>query len=122
VISFYADENVDQRIIHGLRRRGVDVLTAQEAGLRGTIPDVQHLEFAMARDRALLTADTDLLEIADQWNAQDRTHKGVVFYHQRWTTIGHVVREAHGIAHGLAPEDVRSRVLFISWDRRPQSK
>jgi len=35
VIALYADENVDQRIIHGLRRRGVDVLTAQEAGLLG---------------------------------------------------------------------------------------
>jgi hypothetical protein len=122
VIAFYADENVDQRIVHGLRRRGVDVLTAQEAGLLGTIPDVQHLEFAITRAQALLTADTDLLEIADQWNAQGRPLQGVVFYHQRWTTIGHVVREAHGIAHGLAPDDVRSRVIFISWDRRPQSK
>ena len=122
MIAFYTDENVDQRIIHGLRRRGVDVLTAQEAGLLGTIPDVQHLEFAITRARALLTADTDLLEIADQWNAQGRPLQGVVFYHQRWTTIGHVVREAHGIAHGLAPDDVRSRVIFISWDRRPQSK
>jgi hypothetical protein len=122
VIAFYTDENVDQRIIHGLRRRGVDVLTAQEAGLLGTIPDVQHLEFAIARGRALLTADTDLLEIADQWNAQGRPHQGVVFYHQRWSTVGHVVREAHGIAHGLNPDDVRSRVIFISWDRRPQSK
>ena len=61
MIAFYTDENVDQRIIHGLRRRGVDVLTAQEVGLLGTIPDVQHLEFAVARGRALLTADTDLL-------------------------------------------------------------
>jgi hypothetical protein len=103
VISFYTDENVDQRIIHGLRRRGVDVLTVSLA-------------------RALLTADTDLLEIADQWNAQGRPHQGVFFYHQRWTTVGHVVREAHGIAHGLDPDDVRSRVVFISWDRRPQSK
>ena len=122
MIAFYTDENVDQRIIHGLRRRGVDVLTAQEAGLLGTIPDVQHLAFAITRGRALLTADTDLLEIVDQWNAQGRPHRGVVFYHQRWTTVGHVVREAHGIAHGLAPDDVRSRVIFISWDRRPQSK
>jgi Domain of unknown function (DUF5615) len=57
VIAFYADENVDQRITNGLRRRGVDVLTAQEAGLLGTIPDVQHLEFAIARGRALRSQD-----------------------------------------------------------------
>jgi hypothetical protein len=122
VIAFYTDENVDQRIIRGLRRRGVDVLTAQEAGLLGTLPDVQHLEFAVARGRALLTADTDLLEIADQWNTQGRQYEGVVFYHQRWTSVGQVVREAHVIAHRLDPNGLRARVVFISWDRRPQSK
>ena len=122
MIAFYTDENVDQRIIHGLRRRGVDVLTAQEAGLRGTLPDVQHLEFAVAHGRALLTADTDLLEIADQWNTQGRSPQGVVFYHQRWTSVGHAVREAHAIAHGLDPDALKSRVLFISWDRRPHSR
>jgi len=122
VIAFYTDENVDQRIIHGLRRRGVEVLTAQEAGLRGTLPDVQHLEFAVAQGRALLTADTDLLEIADQWNTQGRSLQGVVFYHQRWTSVGHAVREAHAIAHGLDTDALKSRVLFISWDRRPHSK
>ena len=122
MIAFYTDENVDQRIIHGLRRRGVDILTAQEAGLLGTLPDVEHLELAVACCRTLLTADTDLLEIADQWNTQQRSHQGVVFYHQRWTTVGHVVRETQGIAHGLSPDDMRSRVVFISWDRRPQAK
>jgi hypothetical protein len=66
VIALYADENVDRRIIQGLRRRAVDVLTAQDASMRGTLPDVQHLEFALGSGRVLLTGDTDLLAIADQ--------------------------------------------------------
>jgi len=122
VIALYTDENVDQRIIHGLRRRAVDVLTAQDASMRGTLPDVRHLEFALARGRVLLTSDTDLLAIADQWGAEGRFHRGVIFYHQRWTSIGQVVREVHSMAHGLEAASMEARVLFIPWDRRLQVK
>jgi len=48
VIPLYADENVDRRIVQGIRRRGIDVLTAHEAGLTGRVHDQKHL--ALARD------------------------------------------------------------------------
>ncbi|MBO0934718.1 DUF5615 family PIN-like protein [Fibrella aquatilis] len=44
-IRFYTDEQVARAVVDGLRRRGVDVLTCQGAGLLG-IPDTDHLTFS----------------------------------------------------------------------------
>ena len=46
----------------GLRRRGIDVLTAQDAGRCGT-PDPDQLTFAAAEGRVLVTFDTDFLAL-----------------------------------------------------------
>lgn len=45
--SLYADENFPRQVVEGLRRRGHDVLTCQEAGNGGRgVPDVEVLAFA----------------------------------------------------------------------------
>jgi hypothetical protein len=121
VIGLYTDENVDRRIVEALRRRDVDVLTAYESGLTGSVDDEQHLELATDKDRALLTADTDLLAIGHRWVGESRAHAGVIFYHQRWTTLGHVVNQVYRIARGLEAKDLRNRILFVSWNRRRSS-
>ncbi|MBI3947329.1 MAG: DUF5615 family PIN-like protein, partial [Armatimonadetes bacterium] len=46
-----------------LRRRGVDALTAQEAG-RGRLHDSDHLAFALAEERVLVTMDSDFLALS----------------------------------------------------------
>jgi hypothetical protein len=122
VIPVYTDENVDRRIIGGLRRRGVDVLTAQDAGLLGSLPDEQHLAFAAGQRRLLLTSDADLLAIAHAWNTAGRVHAGVVFYHQAWTSLGHVVTEVHNLVRAIEPEALANRVVFVTWNQRPTSK
>ncbi len=37
MIRLYADENVDDRIIRGLRLRGIDFVTVVEAGMIGKV-------------------------------------------------------------------------------------
>lgn len=44
-IAFHMDEHVPAAVSEGLRRRGVDVLTAREAGMLGA-PDEWHLALA----------------------------------------------------------------------------
>jgi predicted nuclease of predicted toxin-antitoxin system len=122
VISLYSDENVDRRIIDGLRRRGVDVLTAREAGLTGTVPDDQHLQLATDRRRVLLTGDTDLLGIAHVWTASGRPHSGVIFFHPGWTTVGHVVNAVHGLAHKSHDDACANQVVYVSWNARPTAR
>ncbi len=117
MIPLYTDENVDRRIVDGLRQRGLDLQTAHDAKLTGPIPDERHLEHATAAGRALLTADRDLLVIARAWSAEGKAHAGVIFYRIRAASVGHVVREVDALARRLAPEDARNRVSYVSRER-----
>ena len=51
-IKFYMDEHVPRAVTAGLRRRGVDVVTAQEAGLHPA-EDERHLAFAVEEARVV---------------------------------------------------------------------
>src|SRR5260370_42612125 len=54
----YADENFDYRVVEELRKRGHDVLTANEAGRAGQgIRDAEGLAFAISQSRAVITFD-----------------------------------------------------------------
>ena len=54
----YADENVDDRIAHGLCLRGIDTVTGVEAGMLRK-PDPEQLSHATSDGRVLLTSDQD---------------------------------------------------------------
>jgi predicted nuclease of predicted toxin-antitoxin system len=64
-MQLYMDENVQQAITDGLRRRGVDVLTAKEDGYRHR-PDPDVLDLATQLGRPLYTQDKDLLAEANR--------------------------------------------------------
>jgi predicted nuclease of predicted toxin-antitoxin system len=55
-IKFYLDEHIPSAVAGGLRGRGVDVLTVQEAG-RSSLPDPEQLRFALSEQRVLVTMD-----------------------------------------------------------------
>jgi predicted nuclease of predicted toxin-antitoxin system len=61
-IRFHLDEDVDPVIAEGLRRRGIDVTTSQEAGLLGAVDPIQ-LAHARAEGRMLFTHDDDHLKM-----------------------------------------------------------
>jgi len=62
-IKIYADENVSIAIVHGLRRRGVDILTTQEANMLSA-SDEEQLEFARNHMRAIFTKKRRLSSLA----------------------------------------------------------
>lgn len=54
--SLYSNENFPKRVVEGLRQLGHDVLTSYEAGQANQkIPDDQVLQYAIERNRAVLT-------------------------------------------------------------------
>jgi Domain of unknown function (DUF5615) len=55
MLPAYADENVKSAVVHGLRQRGMDIVTAQERGQRQT-DDETLLATATSEDRLLLTS------------------------------------------------------------------
>lgn len=62
-IRYFLDQHIHGAIPGGLRQRGIDVLTAQEAGRCGP-SDADQLGFATAQERVLVTHDTDFLALA----------------------------------------------------------
>lgn len=75
-LRLYVDECVDARIIAGLRRRGVDLVTAGEQGLLSA-SDPQQIERAIALGRTLVTADQDFLVIVSDMHARGAPFPGL---------------------------------------------
>ncbi len=106
-IKFYTDENVAKAIVRGLRSRGVDVLTCQEAGMIAA-SDAEHLQFATESGRVVFTHDTDFLKL----HAQGVSHAGIV-YTARQENIGENIRNLKLIHDVLTAEEVEGHVEFI---------
>lgn len=106
-VKFYMDEHIHPAITHGLRLRGIDVLTAQEAQMLGA-SDVEHIRLAATSDRVLFTHDDDFLKL----HASGVAHAGIAFAQQR-TAIGRLVRALTLIHEILSVAEMRNRVEFL---------
>jgi hypothetical protein len=106
-IDFYMDEHVHPAVTAGLRRRGVNVLTAQEAGLLNT-PDEAHLLMAAELGRVIFTQDVDFLRL----HSSGMRHSGIVYAHQR-TPIGSIVRGLMLVYQVLDLDDMQDHLEFL---------
>ena len=107
-IRFYFDQHVPWAVTQGLRQRGVDVLTAQEAGRCG-LSDSDQLAFATAEGRVMMTHDPDYLELA----AKGVQHAGITFCYAIKHAPGPLV-QALLIVHGVLDRDeMRNRVEYL---------
>ena len=106
-VSFYLDEHVHKAVAAGLRRRDVDVLRAQEAGLLSA-DDREHIEAAAREGRVIFTQDTDFLRL----HGAGVAHCGIVYAPQH-TPIGRILRGLMLIYDALAPEGMSNHVEFL---------
>jgi hypothetical protein len=109
------DVHVPAAITLGLRRRGVDVLTSQDDGTH-ELDDVGLLQRATDLDRILFSQDVDLLRIAHQWQTQRRSFAGVIFGHQRRTSIGQCIEDLELIARCCSQDELANQVYFVPLD------
>ena len=87
MVAFYMDVHVKEAITRGLRRRGVDVLTAQEDG-SARLDDSALLDRAAALNRLIFTQDGDFLIEANRRQTNGEYFVGVLYQHQQTTIIG----------------------------------
>jgi len=106
------DVHVPTPITRALKRRGVDVMTAQEDGTR-ELPDDELLDRATALNRALFTRDEDLLAEADARQKAARFFAGVIYAHQLRVTIGQCINDLEIIGQAGEPEDLQNRVEHL---------
>src|SRR5438128_1650000 len=97
------DVHVHSGITHGLRSRGVDVITAQEDGTTRW-EDSDLLDRALALNRVLFTNDRDLLRIAATRQQFAVPFAGVIYAPQT-SPLGPVIRDLELCALACEPED-----------------
>lgn len=106
------DVHVPQAITDGLRRRGVDVLTAQEDEAERA-SDAAILDRAYALQRVLFTRDQDFLAEASHRQAMRRPFFGIVYAHQLRVSIGQCVADLELIAKTCTAADLANRVEHL---------
>lgn len=87
----YADVHIKYAVVEGLRRGGMDVVTAQERG-QSQADDEVLLATATSEQRLVLTNDTDFLRIHSDWLVAQKSHAGIVYWPQDKYSIGVTIR------------------------------
>ena len=107
-IHFHLDEQVKSVIAREMRRRGIDVTTTVEAGLRTQSDEVQ-LDFICQEQRVLSTQDDDFLRIASRTN----NHPGIVYCKQGTRSTGQIIEILVLIYEVYTPAEMVGRVEYL---------
>ncbi len=106
------DHHVPSSVTEGLRRKGIDVLTAYEDDNAETDDEILLMR-STALGRVLYSQDEDLLVIAHGWLQRGRAFSGLIYAHQLNITVGRAVRDLELMANVFEPQDMIDRIEFI---------
>ncbi len=107
-IRFYLDENVENQIAKGLRTLQIDALTTAEANHIGW-KDEEHLAFALAEQRVIVTQDSDFLKL----HAHGHPHAGIAYYKPQTRTPKQILRGLLLIYEILQPRDMKNHIEYL---------
>ncbi len=111
MLRYFVDEHVKESIADQLKLRGIDVLTAKDAGRANQeISDEEQLGFAAAQGRVLVTADRDFTVLAYTCTP----HEGVILL-QRRVDIGRYVEYLEAVSLIVDPEEIRDQFVYYDW-------
>jgi len=111
-LPLYVDHHVRAAVTKGLRRRGIDVLTAFEDE-RPDAADDELLARAGELGRVIFTQDDDFLAIADDWQRTGRHFAGLIYAHQLRATVGQIVADLRLVLEVATREELCDSVLFL---------
>ena len=108
-MKIYADENIENSIIEGLRRRKIEIVSAGELGLAGK-PDEFHVKKAYEMKAVILTHDADFLRIA---SSPKVNHRGIIYSHPRNVSPGQCIRGVELITSILTDKEMENHIEFL---------
>jgi len=94
---------MDGDFVRGLRSRGIDVITAADAGMIRR-KDEEHLSFASMQGRA---------QIHTEWTSTGRGHAGIILAQQKRYSTGEQIRRLVRLTGSLADEAMKNREEFL---------
>ena len=102
------DEHIPYPVIEGLRRRGIDVKTVQQLGMRGELDQVI-IQTARGQGRVIYTNDVDFL----RHHAMGINHSGIIYHHALDYSLGEAIRRVFLACETLSTEEMMDRVIFL---------
>jgi hypothetical protein len=108
-VALYMDVHVHAAVTEQLRRRGVDVVTAQEDN-SAALADADLLHRSTALARLLFTYDIRFKALAEDLQRQGSPFAGLVWAHPMRLTIGQMVVDLELIAKATEPADWQNTV------------
>jgi len=104
---------MDGDLVRGLRSRGIDLVTAAEAGMIRR-KDEEHLSLATLQGRALYSFNVgDFHEIHTEWTATGRGHAGIILAQQKRYSTGEQIRRLLRLIGSLSGEAMKNREEFL---------
>jgi len=107
----YLDVCVKKAVATGLRLREVDVLTAQEDGMR-ELSDAELLDRSIALGRLLFTHDADFLAIAPQRQVKNQSFLGLIFASQA-VLVSRCLEDLQLLCKCAEEEELANRVTYL---------
>ena len=107
-LSLLCDEQISYPVIDGLRRRGIDVRSVQEVGLR-SVEDETIIEAARREGWIIYTRDADFL----RHNSAGIQHAGIIYHHPLAYSVGECIRRLVLACEVFSAEEMRNSVKFL---------
>ena len=107
-LPLLCDEHIPLPVVQGLRRRGINVITVQEIGLRST-RDIVILTTALQQQRVLYTRDVDFL----RHHHAGAPHAGIFYHHPLAYSIGEAMRRVVLACEVYTLEEMAHRLEFL---------
>ncbi len=107
-VRFLLDEMVQHAITEGLRRADIEATTVSQAG-RANLSDEEHLAWARANGRVLVTYDHGFIVLA----AADPDHGGIAYCHARKYSIGEMIQVLRILHERYTRDDLVGRLVFL---------
>lgn len=114
-IRIYLDEDaMGKALTQALRSQGIDVLTADEAGMIER-DDEKHLKYATEQGRVLYSFNKkDYNRINTLVLSQGLSHAGIILGVMERFTIGEQMRRIRKIVDTLAAEEIQDRIVYLT--------
>jgi hypothetical protein len=111
---YFDDDTIRSSLVTALRARGIDILTANEAGMAGRL-DEDHLAYATESGRVLCSFNrSDFYRIHTEYLVTGRSHAGLILAPQQRYPVGEYL---HRILRPMATksaEEMHNQVEFLS--------
>ena len=113
-LRLYVDEDAGEKtVVHGLRARGVDILTTIEANRCGTT-DAEQLAFAIQQGRSIYTFNVgDFAMLHCEHLQQGIDHSGIVVVPDQRCSVGEKIRRLAGFLSKVTAEEMVNRMEYL---------